>query len=49
MPFLRTFAAGLLLSLAAHAADPPVIPVALDAYRLWDHWPYQQISAPRSS
>jgi hypothetical protein len=23
--------------------DPPVIPVGLDAYRLWERWPYQRI------
>jgi hypothetical protein len=28
-----------------HAAEPPVIPVGLDAYRQWDHWPYQRIGA----
>ena len=27
------------------AADPPVIPVGLDAYRMWDRWPYQRIGA----
>src|SRR5678816_2084074 len=27
------------------AADPPVIAVGLDAYRMWDHWPYQRIGA----
>jgi hypothetical protein len=25
------------------AADPPLIPVGLDAYRMWDRWPYQRI------
>ncbi len=34
-----------LLSLLAQAADPPVIPVGLDAYRQWDRWPYQRIGA----
>jgi hypothetical protein len=24
-------------------SEPPVIPVGLDAYRQWDHWPYQRI------
>ena len=28
---------------AISAAGPPVIPVGLDAYRMWDHWPYQRI------
>ena len=27
----------------SRAAEPSVIPVGLDAYRLWDHWPYQRI------
>ena len=25
------------------AAEPPVIPVGLDAYRMWDRWHYQRI------
>ena len=39
---------GLLLFLLAcksHAAEPPLIPVGLDAYRLWDRWPCQRIGA----
>ena len=27
------------------AAAPPMIPVGLDAYRLWDRWPCQRIGA----
>jgi Protein of unknown function (DUF2961) len=27
------------------AGEPPVIPVGLDAYRLWERWPYQRIGA----
>src|ERR1043166_6705062 len=27
------------------AAEPPTIPVGLDAYRMWDRWPYQRIGA----
>jgi hypothetical protein len=27
------------------ADEPPVIPVGLDAYRLWERWPYQRIGA----
>src|SRR4051812_49428088 len=27
------------------AAEPPVIPVGLDAYRMWDRWPLQRIGA----
>ena len=32
-----------LLGSALDAADPPVIPVGFDAYRMWDRWPYQRI------
>jgi hypothetical protein len=32
----------LLLPIYALAADPPPLPVGLDAYRQWDHWPYQR-------
>jgi len=28
---------------AAAAAQPPVIPAGLDAYRMWDRWAYQRI------
>ncbi|MGH9351216.1 MAG: hypothetical protein ACRD2G_03505, partial [Terriglobia bacterium] len=27
------------------ADQPPVIPVGLDAYRMWDRWAYQRIGA----
>jgi len=27
------------------ATDRPVIPVGLDAYSMWDRWPYQRIGA----
>src|SRR5438105_4565909 len=30
---------------SAAAAEPPVIPVGLDAYRQWERWPYQRIGA----
>jgi hypothetical protein len=39
LPFL------LLLLLPARADEPPVIPVGMDAYRLWECWPYQRIGA----
>ena len=29
----------------AESSEPPVIPVGLDAYRMWDRWPYQRIGA----
>jgi hypothetical protein len=44
---MRTGLVALLLGLAhmVRAAEPPVIPVGLDAYRMWDRWPYQRIGA----
>ena len=33
------------LSAPLFAAEPPVIPVGLDAYRQWERWPYQRIGA----
>jgi hypothetical protein len=30
---------------AANSAEPPTIPVGLDAYRQWERWPYQRIGA----
>jgi hypothetical protein len=43
----RSFAL-LLLSCAAAlsaAGEPPLLPVGLDAYRLWDRWAHQRIGA----
>src|SRR5262245_59146878 len=40
---LVTWSAGALAVLSA--AEPPVIPVGLDAYRQWDRWPYQRVGA----
>lgn len=43
---LAVVLAGGLMRGAAAAEDPtPVIPVGLDAYRMWDRWPYQRIGA----
>jgi Protein of unknown function (DUF2961) len=33
----------LLLATSLRAEEPPVIPVGLDAYWMWDRWPYQRI------
>jgi hypothetical protein len=41
---MRT-ALGLCLAALAIGAEPPVIPVGLDAYRMWERWPYQRIGA----
>jgi hypothetical protein len=35
----------LALATLTHAAEPPVIPVGLDAYRMWDRWPDLRIGA----
>ena len=35
----------LLLTSIVRADEPPVIPVGLDAYRMWDRWAYQRIGA----
>jgi len=47
--YLRSalFALSLLAATLAglSAADPPVIPVGPDAYKMWDRWPYQRIGA----
>src|SRR5256885_8318 len=42
LPFFLLF---LFPGLNNRAAAPPVIPVGLDAYRLWDRWPQQRIGA----
>jgi hypothetical protein len=42
-----TFAelACVLLGAAAAFGQAPVVPVGLDAYRMWERWPYQRIGA----
>ena len=35
----------ILVAGAVSAGEPPVIPVGLDAYLMWDRWPYQRIGA----
>jgi hypothetical protein len=42
---VRRVAAIFLAMLASAAAEPPVIPVGLDAYRQWEKWPQQRIGA----
>jgi hypothetical protein len=34
-----------LLAVNASADETPMIPVGLDAYRMWERWPYQRIGA----
>src|SRR5882724_929881 len=47
--YLRSAMFALTLAVATlsavSAADPPVIPVGPDAYKMWDRWPYQRIGA----
>jgi hypothetical protein len=48
MAIRLVIAVGLLCltpPIVAQAAEPPAIPVGLDAYRQWDRWPYQRIGA----
>ena len=40
-PFI--FSLVILLTSFSAADEPPVIPVGLDAYRMWDHWADQRI------
>ena len=40
-----SFCVIMVLSARVVAEEPPVIPIGLDAYRQWDHWPYQRIGA----
>src|SRR6266700_4557700 len=42
---LRLVALLIALTRLARAADPPIIPVGLDAYRLWERWPAQRLGA----
>jgi len=42
---LAGFFAIFSICIIAPAADPAAIPVALDAYRLWDLWPQLRIGA----
>ncbi|PWU14853.1 MAG: hypothetical protein C5B50_16440 [Verrucomicrobia bacterium] len=46
LKFLSVFISGYLwLPSFGSAAEPPTIPVGLDAYRQWERWPYQRIGA----
>jgi hypothetical protein len=48
-PNLPVILAALTLAAAPFATiraeEPPVIPIGLDAYRMWERWPYQRIGA----
>lgn len=35
----------IFMSVTALAQEPTLIPVGLDAYRMWERWPYQRIGA----
>ena len=41
----QALAAAVVLTEVAAFAQAPVIPVGLDAYRMWERWPYQRIGA----
>src|SRR5690349_13418367 len=43
MQRLGLLLAPLILAQFCIAAEPPIIPVGLDAYRQWDRWPVQRI------
>lgn len=36
---------GMGFAFTPNSDTPPIIPVAQDAYRMWDKWPYQRIGA----
>src|SRR5919201_6651132 len=42
---VAALAAVLFGAVFGFAGVPPVIPVGLDAYRMWERWPYQRIGA----
>src|SRR5664279_2427475 len=35
----------LLFPILTAAQEPPVIPIGLDAYKMWERWSYQRIGA----
>jgi len=42
---LTSLALAAFCSLVIAANEPPVIPTGLDAYRMWERWPYQRVGA----
>src|SRR5688572_5628423 len=40
---LRIVLLALAIPFAARADEPPVVPIGLDAYRMWEKWPQQRI------
>jgi hypothetical protein len=42
---VAVFIGMMLMGNPGFAADPPPIPIGLDAYRMWEKWPYQRIGA----
>src|SRR5579884_2344800 len=42
-PILFLAFAALCFAVPVRAEEPPVIPVGLDAYRMWERWPQQRI------
>ncbi len=45
LPLFGSLSWVLILAAGLAAAEPPVIPIGLDAYRQWDRWAYQRIGA----
>jgi hypothetical protein len=42
-PGLRIISLATLAIVPVYAQEPPLLPVGLDAYRMWDHWADQRI------
>jgi hypothetical protein len=42
-PLLSGCGSGFMGRPVVNATEPPVIPVGLDAFRMWDHWAYLRI------
>src|SRR5438094_377305 len=44
-PRTRNWSSKWRNAISANSPSAPMIPVGLDAYRMWDRWPYQRIGA----
>src|SRR3974377_1556911 len=45
LTYTRYLILAVVAAAMAGAREPPLIPVGLDAYRMWERWPYQRIGA----
>src|SRR4051812_41461756 len=43
LPIVAEFLVCAMTGFAAPEAEPPIIPVGMDAFRQWNRWPYQRI------